>query len=353
MIAVIMMALIATVSQALFAQGAAPADSTVRSFGGGVYLFHHRPFDLPGAVANTEVYAAYATADVRRGRWHLFGEARARDSKLRPWFNGTTWVQQAWAAYDVAPTRPLSRLTIRAGKVYQMLGRFWDGSFFGNVQYFDGLKLNPQFGVDATGTASSIAGVRVGYTLQYIANSDRVSGALAGRDFETLSGFRDRDGFAARSTLALPLGLTLGISGLERGAADSTGRTWHVPHVAADGEWDVGHLIAYAEWTTRRTGNVPSDLRATLSGSRAQYWLVGAQWHKGIVHLRYNFSRASYDAIARTDWIHQPGLTVDLAREVHAFLELDEWQTKATDLVGAHTAKTDQSLNVVLQWVVP
>lgn len=348
--------LLVTGARLAHAQGAAPGDSTVRSFGGGVYLFHYRPFDLPGAVANTEVYAAYATADVRHGRWHLFGEGRARDSKLRPWFNGPTWVQQAWVAYDAAPSAADSRLTMRAGKIYQTLGRFWDGSFFGNVHYFDGLKLNPQFGADASGLWRVKGALALGYTAQYVANSDRVSGALAGRDFETLSGFRDRDGFAARGTLSIPVGattVTLGLSGLSRGAGDSTGRTWRVPHVAADGEWRAGPTILYAEWTRRAAGDVPVPLRATIPGSRAEYWLAGAQWHQSILHLRYNFSRAVYDDIGRSDWIHQPGVTIDLARDVHAFLELDEWRTHNDRLSGVRTVTTDQSLNFVLQLVVP
>lgn len=336
--------------------GAAPRDTTVRSFGGGVYLFHYRPFDLPGAVANTEIYAAYATADVRHGRWHLFGEARARDSKLRPWFNGTTWVQQAFVGYDAAPSIDGSRLTIRAGKLYQTLGRFWDGSFFGNVQYFDGLKLNPQFAVEASGTWRATSGVAVGYTAQYVANSDRVSGALAGRDFETLLGFRDRDGVGARGTLAVPvgrMGFTVGLSGLSRGTADSTGRTWRVPHVAIDGEWRAGPAVVYAEWMRRQAGDLPPSLRASFAGSRAEYWLAGAQWHQGVLHLRYNFSRGRYDDIGRSDWIHQPGITIDLARDVHALLELDEWRTRLSGPAGGRTATTDQSLDFVLQLVVP
>lgn len=333
----------------------APGDTTIPVFGGGVYLFHYRPFDLPGAVANTEIYAVYVTADVRHGRWQLVGEGRARDSKLRPWFNGTTWVQQAWVAYDAAPSSTGSHLTIRAGKIYQTIGRFWDGSFFGNIQYFDGLKLNPQFGVDASGALPIAGRIAFGYAAQYIANSDRVSGALAGRDFETLSGFRDRDGLAVRATLAVPVGpsaLTLGVSGFSRGAGDSIGRRWRVPHGALDGEWRVGRALAYAEWMRRSAGDVPQSLRGSIAGSPAEYVLIGAQWHEGIVHLRYNFSRGQYADIGRTDWIHQPGLTIDLTRDVHALLELDEWRTRDPS-VGSGALKTDQSLNVVLQLVVP
>lgn len=330
-------------------QSAAPTDTTIRRFGGGVYLFHYRPVDLPDAQPLTEVYAAYATADVRHGRWQLVGEARARDSKLRPWMNGTAWVQQAWVGYDVAPRRDGSRLVVRAGKIYQVLGRFWDGSFFGNVQYFDGLKLNPEFGVEVAGRAHLADSVAVGYTAQYLANSDRVSGALAGRDFETVSGVRDADGGALRASLSLPAGVTLGIAALSRGVEDSTGRRWRAPHGALDGEWRIGPAVAYAEWTRRGRGSVPGTLMASVPGSRAEYRLAGAQWRRGIVHLRYNFSRGRYEDAARTDWIHQPGVTLDLARDVRAFVEWDEWHTR----LGGSETVTDRSVNVVLHLVVP
>lgn len=349
-------ALLVSGARVSYAQRAVTSDTTVRAFGGGVYLFHYRPLDLPGAVARTEVYAVYATANVRHGRWRLAGEARARDSKLRPWFNGTTWIQQTWASYDLAPSGEGSRLTIRAGKLYQTLGRFWDASFFGNVQYFDGLKLNPQFAAEASGSWRAPAGVALDYSAQYVANSDRVSGALADRDFETLAGFRDRDGFAGRAVLSLPVGstaLTVGLSGLSRGAADSTGRTWRVPHVAVDGEWRVGPAVAYVEWTRRRAGTVPMPLRASIAGSRAEYLLAGAQWHEGRMHLRYNFSRGRYDEIGRTDWIHQPGITIDLARDVHTLVELDEWRTRLPSVAGERTVTTDQSVDFVLRLVVP
>jgi hypothetical protein len=262
---------------------------------GGVYLFHYQPIDLAGVEPNTEIYAAFATMERRADPWTVHVEARARDTKLRPFFPGNVWLQEAWVAYQATSAFAPVGLQMRSGKLYQVLGRPWDGSFFGNVHYFDGLKLNPQFGLEASGTAEIGPGA-VTYTAQYLLASDRVSGALAGRDFETLDGFRNQDGFAARVTFSLLFGVTVGASYLSRGV-DTAGTTSRVPHIALDAELGVpgGPVVAYVEWSRRGRGDLPGALQATPAGARATYWLAGVQLRRGAWELRYNFSRASYD----------------------------------------------------------
>lgn len=308
---------------------------------GGIYLYHYQPVGLAGVEPKTEVYAAYVTLDRRTGPWTVHIQARARDSKLRPFFAGNVWLQEAWLGYGVASPSARSSVTLRAGKLYQTLGRSWDGSFFGNLQYFDGLKLNPQFALEAAGR-TRVGPLELGLSSQYILSSDRVSGALAGRDFETLDGFRNRDGAGVRASASIA-GASLGASLLSQGV-DTAGRVYRVPHVALDGEYARGPITLYAEWTRRLAGSLPAVLDSSIAGSRATWWLAGAQWSRGAVHLRYNFSRSSYDALGRTEWIHQPGLTYDFAAGVHGLLEYDLWQTRTAGV----TAISDRSLNVVL-----
>lgn len=306
----------------------------------GVYLFHYQPVDLAGAVPKTEVYAAFATLDRSEGPWTVHLQLRGRDTKLRPFFDGTVWFQEAWAGYRMGATAAPTTLTFRAGKLYQSLGRFWDGSFFGNIQYFDGLKLNPQFAVEAAARSRKGA-VELTGTVQYLLASDRVSGALAGRDFETLSGFEDRDGVAVRGTASVGH-LTLGAGWLDQGV-DTAAARYRVPHVAVDGEYTAGPFTVYVEWTRRGAGSLPAPLDSTIAGSAATLWLAGLQWHRGWLHLRYNFSRARYDRLDQTEWIHQPGVTFDLTRFIHGILEYDLWRAG-----GAAAGTVDRSLNAVI-----
>ena len=82
---------------------------------------------------------------------------------LRPFFTSNIWFQELYAYY--AP-RPYVR--IRAGKMYRNVGILWDDSFFGNVLYADGLKLNPDRGITIDGTWATSGGrFSVAYSTQY------------------------------------------------------------------------------------------------------------------------------------------------------------------------------------------
>lgn len=319
--------------------------------GGGVYLFHYQPVELPEGEAKTEVYAAFLDVGRSAGSWRVFVQARGRDTRLREFFPGNVWLQEAWASYGIGkPPADAAPVTLRAGKMYQTLGRFWDGSFFGNVHYFDGLKLNPQFGLEAAGVAD-LGAVSVAWSSQLLLSSDRISGAFPGRDFETLDGFRDRWGVTGRVAASLRGGVTVGLSALSRrfegpsGGPDATRGAWRALHVALDAEARIRDLTAFAEVTTRRGGDLPNDLRLTQAGSRATYWLAGARYDRSRAHLRYNFSLVDYLDLDRREWIHQPGVTVDVADNVSGLLELDLWRVREPD-AGARTF--DRSLNFVL-----
>ena len=210
------------------------------------------------------------------------------------------------------------------------------------------MKLNPQFAIEAAGRLPP-APVRLGYTVQYVLGSDEVSGALADRDFETRTGFTDERGVTARVTAMLPVGFTLGASWMTRGFRDDADALHHVPHVSLDADWVRGPVEVYGEWTRRADGDLPPALAGTIAGSEATYWLAGVRAHYRRLHVRYNFSRAAYDAVDRRDAIHQPGVTVDLASTVHALVEWNEWRTRTAQV----TSTTDRSLNFVLLLTVP
>jgi len=345
---------------------------------GGVYLYHYQPLELEGVEANSEIYALYLNVDRSEGPWELHLQGRWRDTKLRDFFPSTTWLQEAWGSYR-APLGPDAALTLKAGKLYQRLGRFWDGSFFGNLPYFDGLKLDPDVGVEASlRTPLGGAGAEAELWAQGLVDSDRINGALADRDLEGEEDRRERGvagGLRVAAPVARPGGrelrLAVGVSGLvERveatAEAEAPEASATLPHAAVDVEARWGPAVAYAEWTRRASGGLSELGRlageggaaaAGPAGSRATWWLTGVRVDAGPVELRYNLSTARYGDGGFRETIHQPGVTLEMANGISLLVEYDDWDRGASGPDGSASrppgappveARLDRSLNVVL-----
>lgn len=305
------LSLLTLVSGAIAQSGSSGGAAETR-VGGGVYLSHYLPVSLTEAEAESEIYTAFLDVDHESGAWAFHVETRWRDTRLREFYPSTIWLQEAWAAYrapvgdggekDGSPGEGggsgnpdavgPANLTLRAGKLYSRLGRFWDGSFFGNVHYFDGLKLDPDFGAEAV-LNLPLAAATVELRGQYLTNGDRINGALAGRDLEGLpAGSEGATPVAALHVEAPLLGpaetggedrlrLRAGLSGMiERGTLEGSGaaesarstRDVELNHLAADVELRGWGHVAYAEYIDRTSSDVPDDLAATPAGSSAGYW---------------------------------------------------------------------------------
>lgn len=326
-------------------------------FDGGVYLFRHQPVGMPDGEPTTEVYAVHGSAHHRTGPWTVFAELRARETRLREFFPSTVWVQEAWAAYsferedgDAAGVEgevSSEEWTVRAGKIYRRTGRFWDGSFFGNVHYFDGLKLNPQFGLEAE-THVEAVGVRWTGRTQLLLASDRISGALAGRDYETLSSFEERLGWSARATASGFGGWRAGATYLHErvvGPEDDPSESFVFPHLAFDLEWSSSVWTAYVE-ALRRWADSPGETEAGVRArSGAVYALFGVRRVLGPVELRYNVSRAAYRPSDEREWIHQPGFGARFSEHLSVLAEWTYWTARPRP---EGTGPIDRSLSVVL-----
>jgi len=312
---------------------------------GALLLFHHRPVGEDAPPPRTEVYAAIASATLTQGRWQLHGQVRARDRPLRSYYPGNIWIQRAWVAFDALPGEDAPLATLRAGKIDPDIGRVWDGTFMGNVHYYDGLKRNPEFGVETAGTLP-VGSLGARYTLQYMLDSDRVSGALPGRDFATLDGYRNRNSVFGRLDVGGG-GLTVGTSLALLGVAERAGTTetvFRVPHAGAQVELARSGLTAYGEWLHRGRGDLPDRLREMLPGSAATYWLAGAQLRRGAVQGRYNISRGRYHDLGRTDEIHVVGGGIDISAHLHVIGELIFWNVSP----AGDPIPVPRSVNVVL-----
>ena len=367
------------------------------SFGAGVYLFYYQPLDYTVFSPTDrngyfQVYAFYLKLDKevvlpRGGAVGGHAEIRMRDGGhigaggsnqyLRGFFSSNIWFQELYAYY-----RPWSFLDIKAGKIYRKVGIFWDDSFFGNLQYFDGNKLAPDWGVSFEGHRDFARG-RLGleYSAQYFYNGSGTNGSLDyGRTVgtpesatsvdevrsysPTAEGAVDSSGTRmselkhavdARVALTIrparPIYVTAGVSGFNGRVA----RAWKqgltmMPQsdesqfTQVAGELTAGGNVGPVGW--RLLGEY---LHQFGPGMRpADYVLAGVKGtFKGLAAY-CNISYVQYQLPVKIDeYIIQPGLSYAIGGGLAALVEYDEWQIKNGPVAYK---PIDRSLNVVLAY---
>jgi hypothetical protein len=158
------------------------------------------------------------------GHVQLHLEPRFRDSPLRTQTttvngasvltyaqNNQAWLQEAYAQLDIDPIQT----QLKVGKVYSHLGYFWDGSFYGNVQVYDGLKLDPDYGASLEGDVGKSDQIfSLGWWAQYFVVDGTTNVSIPPRD--TISIGRRRNQAIARLEPRLnigPVNVALGVSG--------------------------------------------------------------------------------------------------------------------------------------------
>jgi hypothetical protein len=315
---------------------------------GGIYLFEYLP-RLDGAKEKFEIYAFVlnldaATADERYG---LHVQARARDSKLRSYFVSTTWFQEAYA-WAKTPAGDL-----HVGKFYRRVGILWDDSFFGNVQYFNGLKLNPDYGLELVGRRALGRGFSADYSAQYFVNNDQVAGSLPGRDVESDPDATLRQTATGRVVPTWELAgggsLALGLSALSGRIDRTVGESFRLSQAAADLTLTRDAWIAYAELLRQRGEKDDAAHPLSRPGyDDATYMLAGARWQAlPWLNARLNYSRADYDGQDAVETEVVPGLVIALRDDVHLIVEYDHWLIRPR---GGRDQFIDKSFELVLHY---
>jgi len=320
---------------------------------GGIYLFDYLP-QLEGAKSKFEIYAFLLNFDAatKDERYGLHVQTRARDSKLRSFFVSDVWFQDAYAWAKT----PVGEL--HAGKFYRKVGILWDDSFFGNVQYFNGLKLNPDYGAELVGNHPLSPGFGVDYSLQYLANNDHVAGSLPGRDVESDPDATLADTGTARIAPTWTFGpgrsVSVGLSGLSGridrgGASPAVGKSFRLGQVAGDATLTWGPAVSYVE-VLRQTGE-RNDAFHPFSRpgyDDATYYLAGTRWQvHPRLNLRVNWSRADYKGSGAQETEIVPGLVFGIADNFKLIAEYDWWKTQPR---RGPDELIDKSINLVLNY---
>ncbi|MDE2489771.1 MAG: hypothetical protein KGM24_02920 [Elusimicrobia bacterium] len=345
----------------LRARADAPADVPAKNYvttskgslalSGSVYLFGYAPA-YPGGSNNFDLYAFILNMDMASpdGKTGLHSQLRLRDTKLRPFFTSNVWFQELYAYRKT----PYGRLDV--GRFYRKVGLLWDDSFFGDIQYFNGLKLAPDYGVEWVGTRSLAPKLSVGYSAQFFPNSGTVNGSLDGRDVVSDPLAKRRNTATARVVPTWTFGegrsLALGLSALNA-VVDRTTTTaagFKLSQEAADLTLTWGPSISYVEVLNQ---NGERDDAAHPLGRRgydsAVYWLAGTRWQVcRRMNARFNYSTANYVGEDAREEEFVPGLVTDLGGGASLITEFDYQRLLAHH--GGPQTLIDRSYNAVLRY---
>ena len=324
------------------------------TLGGGVILYYYQPIGIDGAKNNASVYFANLLLDGKWGDFGLHFEPRFRDTKLRSFYDAPVWLQEAYASADFGAAR------LRIGKTYSRLGLFWDNSFYGNVQVYDGLKLDPDYGLSLDGDVGKKEDVvSLGWWAQYFVVDGGTNVSLTGRDTISIPGARRRNQAIARVEPRLHLGSTtiaIGASGEYLQADLPVIGSQDVWRAAGDVKVTSGKLGAWGE-VLHQDGRTVTDFpyagaAATnvspailgRSSSKVDYVLAGVEYTVGPVTGRYNVSYGNYHDVSVSELMHVPALGFALSPNISLLGELVIWRRSAPE----GSSFVDRSLNVTL-----
>ena len=326
------------------------------SIGGGVILWYYRPVELgAGTESNVDLFFANLLLDGKFGRFSLHVEPRFRDSRLREFFPGPVWAQEAYASVAFAPS-----IVLKAGKVYSHFGLFWDNSFYGNVQVYDGLKLDPDYGLSFEGAIRPDEHAGLRFWAQYFVVDGHTNVSLVGRDTISRPGGHRRNQTIVRAEpfVRTDSGVTVtgGVSGVFLQADLGSAGTNDIYRAAGDISVSWRRFSGWAEYTRQQGRSVTGfpvaatpatpDVPAVPGQSSAHinYALGGARVALGQVTVRYNASTGRYEDQNVSEWMHVPALAYAVGSNLAVLGEYVDWRRYAA---GGHTL-VDRSVDVTL-----
>lgn len=320
--------------------------------GAGAILYYYQPLKKH-QDNNLSFFYGRLVTDVDAGPFGFHIEARFRDGKLRPFFEGPAWIEEGYASWAIAPFA-----TLKLGKIYSRLGLFWNNSFYGNVQVYDGLKLAPDYGASLEGSIGDRIGLN--YWAQFFLVDGRTNVSLANRDTLSVPNARRRNEVVINVEPFIKLAddavLRVGVS-LQHLKADLPEDSQQVLRLAAHAKLTIAtfglwgellhqngrHVTDFPYAGTPASGDDPA-VRGRASGDNT-YFEVGAEYSLGPVTLRYNVSRVAYGDLDVSELLNVPAVAVKIADPLTLLAEVVFWRRYTPE----GDSDVDRSLNVTLR----
>jgi hypothetical protein len=308
---------------------------------GGVLFWHWDP-SVGGQDTHSEIYYANLLLDAKFGDFGYHFEPRFRDTKLRQFYESNVWIQENYLSWH-----PLENAdsVLKAGKIYTQFGRMWDGVFYGNIPYFDGVKLDPDLGVSWESRVKAGDRTNIDYSVQYFTEDGATNGSLQGRD--TLSIGTERNIAVGRVAPTFKLGdktsATVGVSAMHFDA-DLATESSSVSRENAEAAFTTGPFTVFADYT-HQAGNHVLDFPVAGSNSDdINYLMSGVSFVWKDFTFRYSYSSGDYKDEDVKEDLHLPGIEYRVNKNLAIWLEYVYWNR---DTAGVDAIQ-DRSVNLIL-----
>lgn len=266
----------------------------------------------------------------------LHAELRFREQNaFRGSMDSVVWPFEmyAWASTPVG--------VFKAGQLRRKFGLDWDGSFYGNVAYYDGFKLNADIGISWEHTFWLKPKFSISSSAQFFFREDGISPGLIGADSESTSVFRLQNNavvrvvptwwFSPTSSLALGFSGSVGqVKAQDASFSDHAFSAWGV-----DLTYTRGKFKAYAEVLQSNGALTPAHYVSGGMSSRVTDFIVGTSYVTGPVTWRVAYS-AGYDHHpGGRQYMFVPGVTIALTKNIDLYLEYVYWRVTAAGVAGS------------------
>jgi hypothetical protein len=257
------------------------------------------------------------------------GELRWRDDDyFRSFYRTQVWM---WEDYFFADT---TFGKFKVGQIWKRFGTDWDtGTFWGNVQYFDGFKLNPDYGVSWENTWKVATNFKVDSWAQFFWTQDGINGSVAGADSESLPGStRQNTGvvrlvptftFQDHSTLALGLSGEVG-QVINKPIVGYPSQT--IDAFALDATYTKGKFQALGEvdqaWGVFNPDRYVSD----GPSHRITDALIGCSYRYQAAKFYVNYSAGFDENPSGWQSLLVPGVVFSLTKNIDFYAEYVNWR---------------------------
>jgi len=276
-------------------------------------------------------------------------EFRFRDTadKFRSFFDHTYWFYEAYGYADTQIGR------IKAGRIWKRFGLDWDDTWWGDVQYFDGLKLAPDDGFSWENTWHADQTFKLDSFVQYFVAPSNISGSLADANPQSVTGSSERNVGVIRMVPTWQWGddssLALGISGLAGEIQNTVARGNSTSQLAwaADVTYKRGGFKVFGE--VDQSFGVLNQKRYVSGGpsNRITDVLAGVTYSYGPITYRFAWS-AGFDANpSGHQYLWIPGVTVAMTKNINLYAEYVRWDV--TDHTNKRTT-FENGFQLVLNW---
>jgi len=241
---------------------------------------------------------------------------------FRRFVDQSTW---PWEAYGYLQDDDWG--TLKAGLIYTRFGLFWDNTWFGNAAYFDGFKLDADYGLSWEKTHEVNRCFKFDMYSQFFFHEDQSNGSFSGGDAESVVNYTERNTgiFRIVPTWTRADGgvVALGLSA-KVGQIDS-----RTPTLADQTVGAYGVDLSYSRGRWRLFGEgmqhfgIQNPVRFVSGGpsNRITNFLAGVDYTVGAVTYHAAYSN-SFDANpdARRNMV-VAGTTINLTKNIDLYIE--------------------------------